>query len=96
MVSIASYRRIEINETIDCINVSEMQRKIEFELNEYKTIIISLKKLKRIDLSGLYMIYLLKQKSPANTIILEGLENSAFLKAIEKTGTAHLLYKIRA
>ncbi|MFI8379147.1 STAS domain-containing protein [Leeuwenhoekiella sp. NPDC079379] len=76
-------------------NVSEIQHKIEDTLCDYNSINIRLNDLELIDISGIYMLYLIAKSAETKNkkICLKGLNSVIFQIALKATGIHSLFIK---
>ncbi|WP_028374758.1 STAS domain-containing protein [Leeuwenhoekiella sp. MAR_2009_132] len=76
-------------------NVSEIQHKIENTLCDYNHLNIRLSTLDLIDISGIYMLYLIAKSAESKNkeICLIGLNSVIFQSALKATGIHELFVK---
>lgn len=79
-------------------NVTEIRRKLEFDLTLCPSLIIEISKIEEIDMSGVFMLYSLKEKAKekGSEVNFKGTENQVFKSALKFLGISHKFDKAAA
>lgn len=92
MIFSKSNRRIiEIKGNLYSGNVSEIQQEIEYNLQRHKSLVIILNAVKTVDMSGVFMLYLMKLLAKEKNLELKfvGMETKIFKSALSFSGLNH-------
>lgn len=76
-------------------NVTETQRKLEYDLIRFKSLSIVISDIREIDMSGVFMLYFLKRKAKEKGLELNfvGRDNEVFTSALKFLGLSHIFDK---
>ncbi|MCM4156443.1 STAS domain-containing protein [Gramella sp. AN32] len=83
---------LEIKGKLYCGNVTETQQQIEYALEIFNNVIINLNSVSSMDISGIFMLYLLivKAKEKKKEILFHGLDNQVIKTAMSIAGVKRI------
>ncbi|TVZ27837.1 anti-anti-sigma factor [Gillisia sp. Hel_I_86] len=88
----STVRILEIKGKLYCGNVTETQQQIEYALEIFNNVIINLNSISSMDMSGIFMLYLLiiKAKEKKKKIVFHGLDNQVVKTAMSVAGVRRI------